>query len=101
MSDSLFDLASPAPSIPVEKLIRDDQVQQIREAFVDADMKGQEERKAFVESVVLREVGSLRDLTAIEAHRVLTRIKGRSSTEQKSTGSAWDNREEDTWIDKM
>lgn len=82
--------------------ISDEQVLQIREAFADAEINEQHERKAIIESSVVRPVNSLRDLYATDARRVLGRIRERKEARPKTLGgSAWDNREEDTWIDRL
>ena len=64
-------------------------------------MSGQADRKALIESVVVREVSSLRELQAVDVRRILQRIHGLRGSKPTRTGSAWDNREEDTWIDKL
>lgn len=47
----------------------------------------------------MRSIENIRALTASEARRV---VKSLSRPVAKSTGgSAWDDREEDTWIDKL
>lgn len=96
----LFDIptetvAGPLPELP----IRPEQVQQIREAFDKAGITEQEDRKDLINSVVIRDVASLRELHAVEVRRVILAIEQR--IKPKSTGSAWDDREEDTWIDKL
>lgn len=99
----LFDIpASRAPEAPEalrELPIRPEQIQQIREAFDKAGVREQEERKSLINSVLIRDVTSLRELHAVEVRRILQAIEQRSKP--KSTGSAWDDREEDTWIDKL
>lgn len=64
-------------------------------------MLGHDDRKALIESVVLREVASLRELRAVDARRILQHIEGLRSPRSVCTGSAWDNREEDTRIGKL
>lgn len=99
----LFEINEPAPSpnvlAPIP--IKSEQVQAIRDAFEKAGVVSQDDRKALIESVVVREVASLRELNAVDARRILQRIEGLRSPKPTSTGSAWDNREEDTWIDKL
>jgi hypothetical protein len=96
----LFHIPSePAPK-PLQDLpIRPEQVQQIREAFNNAGVTDQEDRKSLINSVIIRDVGSLRELHAVEVRRILLAIEQR--TKPKAVGSAWDTREEDTWIDKL
>lgn len=110
MSDdafTLFDIGGSAAEAPAgpstlpELPIRPEQVEAIRAAFQKAGIVEQDHRKSLIESVVIREVASLHDLRAIEAHRILKRIEDRGSSGPKATGSAWDTREEDTWIDKL
>lgn len=78
-----------------------EQIQAIRDAFDRAGVGSQDDRKALIESVVVREVASLRELKAVEARRIIQRIEGLRSAKLTSAGSAWDQREEDTWIDKL
>lgn len=101
---SLFELApAPASAEPVAAPpIRPDQIQEIRQAFQDAELNDQVQRKVLVESVAARQVNSLRELSALEGHRVIRRLQSSlSNTAKESGGSAWDNREEETWIDKL
>jgi hypothetical protein len=82
--------------------IRDDQVTAIREAFTAAGIDSQESRQEIAQSCVVRPLASLRELTAAEAHRLLQRIQENAAAKPRADGaSAWDLREEDTWIDKL
>jgi hypothetical protein len=103
MTDSLFEIDAPEGQVPQQHMpITDGQIAQIREAFADAGIHEQNERKAVIESCVVRGVSSLRDLYATEAYRVLNLLRQRKDARPKTVGgSAWDNREEDTWIDKL
>ncbi len=104
MNDSLFsfdETPEPTSSALVPPPIRDHQVAAIRKAFTESGIESQEERQSLVQSCAMRAVPSLRDLTAVEAHRVLTRLQQRATARPISGGSAWDNRDEDTWIDKL
>lgn len=99
---SLFDVpGEEVPEVRQEMPIRPEQVQEIRKAFDKAGILGQKERKELVNSVVVRGVTSLRELRAVEARRILTSIERRTGGDPKPKGSAWDDREEDTWIDKL
>lgn len=99
---SLFDVEAPGTSTAQAPLpVRSEQVAEIREAFERAGITGQDQRKEIVDSVTFRSVASLRDLQAVEAHRILKVIKGMQTSKPDRKGSAWDNREEDTWIDKL
>ncbi|TIC84448.1 hypothetical protein [Nocardioides sp. GY 10127] len=57
------------------------------------------ERQALVEEVVGRPVTSLRDLTSREATGALERLG--EDRRRADTGSSWDDRVEDTWIDRL
>lgn len=81
--------------------IRPEQVQQIREAFDRTGIAEQEQRKTLINSVIIRDVASLRELRAVEVRRILAAIEQRSAVKPESRGSAWDDREEETWIDKL
>jgi DNA polymerase-3 subunit epsilon len=85
----------PAPPEPAS----DDQIQAIRVAFDSAGKHGMRERQQFIEGCLMRSVENIRSLTASEARRVLKTL---SIPAAKSTGgSAWDDRDEETWIDKL
>lgn len=103
MADSLFEIDAPESTVPLQHLpITDEQVAQIRAAFADISVHEQHQRKALIESYMVRKVNSLRDLHATDAHRLLNLLRQRKVTQPKIVGgSAWDNREEETWIDKL
>ena len=106
MSDALFDFGSPeeaqpAPPSQRDIPIKDYQVQQIREGLDAAEIIGQEERQNTIQSYISRQVQSLRDLHAHEAHAIIQRLKQLQNATPAKAGSAWDQREEDTWIDKL
>lgn len=102
-ASSLFEIDEPAPlpDVLAPLPIKADQVQAIRDAFERAGVVSQNDRKTLIESVVVREVASLRQLQAVEARRILQRIEALRRPNTATSGSAWDNREEDTWIDKL
>jgi hypothetical protein len=103
MSDGLFDMGEE--SLPVEDLspplARDEQIAAIRSGLDSLDILSQQERQAFVESVILTTVGSLRDLTAVQARRVVDQLKVVRDRPAAKDGSLWDTRDEDTWIDRL
>ncbi|WP_310964093.1 hypothetical protein [Nocardioides terrisoli] len=105
MSDdlSLFgDDPSPAPaelpSAPTP--IADWQVDLLRKALDARGLKSMADRRQAVESATGRNVESLRALTHEEGLQVLSRLGPRSSGERSAT-SQWDEREADTWIDRL
>lgn len=106
VTDALFNLgpaeATNRSTGSTEQPIRADQVAAIREAFTAAGISSQARRQEIAQSCVVRPLASLRELTAAEAHRVLKRIKENATAKPRpSSASAWDLREEDTWIDKL
>lgn len=103
MDDALFDLAE-TKSIEENsnRHASTEQISQIRVAFETAGISDQADRKRLVQSVVKRHVPSLRHLFDYEVTGVIYRIKdiisGQKATQHRS---AWDDRDEDTWIDKL
>lgn len=80
--------------------IRDDQIAELRLAFDAAGITDQAERKQVVQSAVTRPVESLRELRATDVRHVLARIAARGTASSRG-GSDWDQRDEDTWIDRL
>lgn len=104
MNDSTFDIfAQPAeaPDQLVDVPISDAQVRQLRDAFAAAGITSMEDRRAIIESCTIRPVTTIRDLLAKDVRLVLRRIKEKSLPPKPTYGTAWDNREEETWIDKL
>ncbi|MDQ0826917.1 ABC-type thiamine transport system ATPase subunit [Arthrobacter sp. B2I5] len=105
LDENTFDLfleADQATSQVLEDLpIRERQVQQLREAFTAAGIDSMDDRRAIIESCTIRQVDSIGDLLARDVRPILRRIEERSLPAKQISGSAWDNREEDTWIDKL
>lgn len=87
--------AQPAPS-PVA----DWQVDMLRKALDARGLTTMTERQQVIEEAVGRSVESLRMLTHEEGLRVLSQL-GQAPTSQTSSKSAWDDRDEDTWIDRL
>ena len=86
--------------VRAEPSIADWLVDALREAMTARGMGTMTERQQAIEAVVGRPVESLRSLTTAEAMRALERL---SPTSAPNTGSmsAWDDRDEDTWIDRL
>ena len=98
----LFDLEDEAPSPAFEEpAITDLQIASIRQAFEEAGITSMEGRQQLIESCVVRPVAGLRELQARDVRRILKRISDQQHSRGPLTGSAWDNRDEDTWIDKL
>jgi DNA polymerase-3 subunit epsilon len=99
----LFDLPEAAPPSPVieDPLISPEQIASIRNAFDSAGIASMTERQEVIQCCVIRRISNFRDLYSREVRQVLTRIEGWGRKSEAASGSAWDNREEDTWIDKL
>ena len=100
----LFDVEScepPLSGVPREQAITETQVEALRSAFASAGIDSMDERKAIIESCTIREVANIRELYAKDVRPVLRRIEERRNYKGPATGSAWDNREDDTWIDRL
>lgn len=77
----------------------DHQVAQLRAALDARGMSSMEERRQAIVNFAGRQVASLRELSFAEARRILDTM---AMQRPKSTGgSAWDDRDGETWIDKL
>lgn len=74
------------------------QVDQVRAAFNRRGVLDMQARRHFIEEIAGRPVDNLRELTFMEALRVL---EGLSDTSPTRKTSSWDDRDEDTWIDRL
>ena len=90
----------PVQPVRTEASIADWLVDAIREALTAGGLATMEERQKAIETVVGRPVESLRSLTRAEALRVLSALTAEPE-QQTGTTSAWDGRDEDTWIDRL
>ncbi|MCA0146757.1 hypothetical protein [Blastococcus sp. LR1] len=100
---SLFgDEPGEEPDQPVrsETSIADWLVSDIRAALNARGLTTMATRQHAIEAAVGRPVASLRSLTRAEAMRVLSLLVS-PETPQRSQSSAWDDRDEDTWIDRL
>lgn len=103
MSDGelfLFDLDKPASQPLVDPPIKPEQIQEILQAFERAEIRDPETKKRIVHSCIVREISHPNELLAKDVRPILRRISEFGKAGPQS-GSAWDNRTEDTWIDKM
>lgn len=80
--------------------ISDWQVDLLRRALDARGLTSMPDRRAAIETAAGREVPSLRALTQEEALGILNQF-GQEPPKRSSSGSAWDDREEDTWIDRL
>jgi DNA polymerase-3 subunit epsilon len=99
---SLFgdDAARPAPVEPVDSPIADWQVDLLRKALNSRGLTTMDERQAAIGAAAGRHVESLRALSHDEGLQVLSRL-GQATTSARADTSAWDDRDEDTWIDRL
>src|SRR5690349_9247267 len=107
MSDDLWlfgddDLApAPAPAAPTASTSAAKwQVDMLRKALDGRGLTLMTERQAAIEAAVGRKVESLQQLTSDEALRALNTL-GSDHARSSSPRSAWDDRGEDTWIDRL
>lgn len=100
----LFDALETPTSVPqrIEDVtISEQQVELLRQAFGKAEIDEMSERQKIIQSCTNRPIANIRQLYTREVGAVLRRIASAGSADAVMTGSAWDNREEDTWIDKL
>lgn len=104
MNDDTFDVfpaATMGSNLLPDLSIQGAQVRQVRDAFAAAGIDSMAERRAIIESCTVRPVASIRELLAKDLQLVLRRIQQRGLPPKQVSGSAWDDRDEDTWIDKL
>lgn len=100
---SLFDdepTERPVPVATREAAIADWLVADIRAALTARGLTTMAERRRAIEAAVGRPVESLRSLTRAEALRVLSGL-GIGRAPLTSRTSAWEDRDEETWIDRL
>lgn len=105
MSDDLSLFGDDSPTAPeavtaAPAPIADWQVDLLRKALDARGLTEMEHRQAAIQLAAGRAVESLRALTHDEALRVLSKL-GQTPAKADTTRSAWDEREEDTWIDRL
>ncbi len=76
------------------------QVDALRAGLDRCGVDSMDDRQRLVGEIVGRPVAALRDLTAAEAG-ILRDELHRRSPEAGRSGSAWDDRDGDTWIDRL
>ncbi|MFJ4030032.1 hypothetical protein ACIPWF_22055 [Paenarthrobacter sp. NPDC089989] len=99
----LFDLPEPVIAAPViiDTPISPAQIASIRDAFDIAGITDMSTRQEVIQSCVVRRITNIRELYSRDVRQVLARIDAWGRMAEPASGSAWDNREEDTWIDKL
>lgn len=76
------------------------QIDLLRKVLDARGVTEMDERRAVIVRHAGRRVESLKALTYDEGVRVLAAL-GEQSPSRTSSGSAWDERDEDTWIDRI
>ena len=101
--DGLFaDLRQPQPAPPAVSPDRlaDWQVAALRRALDDAGATAMVERQLLIERHAGRPVAALHDLSAVEARTVLEALISQKQSAVDGP-SNWDDRDGDTWIDRL
>ncbi|MGO2069231.1 hypothetical protein [Glutamicibacter arilaitensis] len=104
MDEYLFTLgdAPTNESFPRDALANKLEIQEIRQAFDKAGISHQLDRQHLIVQALGRNVQALTEVKSSEVKTIVYRILDSIAGEQaKSTRSAWDDRDEDTWIDKL
>jgi len=100
---SLFDddpSADEPPTAPV--MMSDLQRSEIRSLFESLEVRTAREQFELVAEVTGTRITSVRQLDGAAAHRLIARLQSRIANQGRvSTGSSWDDRTEDTWIDRL
>ena len=90
----------PLQPVPTAAPIADWLVDDIRTALTARGLTTMAERQHAIEVAVGRPIESLRSLTRAEALRALSLLGSESAT-RTTQSSAWDDRDEETWIDRL
>lgn len=102
--DALFGLADDIPASTPEESpapIQTWQIDQIRNALDVTGITAMTERQTLIEEIVGRPVAALRELHFADVRRLLEELHTRKAPTVASTDSVWDQREGDTWIDRI
>lgn len=102
MDQSLFGDEPEAPSavsVPSAAPIRDWQIELLRKALDARGLTTMAERQTLIEQLAGHPVSALRDLTHDDAMALLTKLG--SNAPKAGSGSVWESREGDTWIDRL
>lgn len=86
---------------PAATPIKDWQVDQLRNALDATGTTVMSERQALIEELVERPVAALRELNFNDVRPLLEGLHARKAATTEEAGSTWDQRDEDTWIDKL
>ncbi|GAA1659464.1 hypothetical protein [Microbacterium flavum] len=105
MSDQLFSFGSDAvhdAHPPQVMMMSDAQRATIRALFEELGVPDAKSQFAIVGELTGTTIGSVNELTASAAARLINSLRSRiAALGQSRTGNAWVDREEDTWIDRL
>ncbi|MFE6507638.1 hypothetical protein ACFVDI_05745 [Nocardioides sp. NPDC057767] len=102
--DALFGFDEEEPEAPAAAApapVQAWQIDQLRTALDASGTSGMDERQALIENLVGRPVAALRELHFADVRALLEALHARRVTDETETGSVWDQRDEDTWIDRI
>lgn len=101
--DGLFDLPAAAPDAASgqDSPISPRQIEHLRAAFDGAAITSMDERQKIIAESTGRQVENIRQLFYREVMAILSHIDRTGRRVEKTQSSAWEDREEVTWIDKL
>ncbi|MEW1962959.1 hypothetical protein AB0269_10930 [Microbacterium sp. NPDC077644] len=98
----LFAAASPEPEPERPASMTDAQRGEIRGLFAKLGKTTAHEQFALVDELIGVRLQRVTDLTSSNASLLVHRLRQRVDSQTRiSTGNAWTDREEDTWIDRL
>jgi hypothetical protein len=93
---------SPADNSVVAAMMSESQRASIRRAFAKLGVADARDQFAVVLELTGQRISAVAQLEARHAQTLIYGLEEKSRTSgRKHTGNAWDDREEDTWIDKL
>ncbi|TFB67197.1 hypothetical protein E3N86_00030 [Cryobacterium sp. Hz7] len=99
----IFDDGPSQPeSAPLTQALSESQRDALRKSFAQLGILDARGQFAMVEELTGERITSVQELAAHHAQALIHRLDDRvASIGRRSTGNAWADREEDTWIDKL
>lgn len=98
----LFSTTDDPPRVDVVQPLSPEQRDEIRVLFAQLGITSAQEQFALVEVLIGLRLQSVAGLDSKNAAALIPRLRKRVDSRSKSSsGSAWDTREEDTWIDNL
>jgi len=99
---SMLESEEPQRPEPVNQLMTESQRTAIRHLFSQLGVSTAREQLEIVRELTGRGVNSVADVTQHHAQSLIYGLSEKVRTSgRKNTGNSWDDREEDTWIDKL